>query len=301
VSRAILRISSLKDAVRLAVYFVAVIIVGALIAPVLFWSAQALARHDRLAFLAQFDFEQFFHRSLLVSALLFLWPLLRALGVHRLGDLGIRPNPRRWRDYGGGFVTALAPLALCALVLVAAHVYSMRPTIAFTPLLRTIAAALVVPWIEETFFRGLVLGILLRSGRKLFSVFATSALFSVVHFLKAPEGTSATVSWTSGFQSIAHAFVQFSEPMLVLASFTTLFLIGLILADSRLRTASLWLPAGLHSGWIFGNGIFNRLARREFVLLPWLGRNLLVGLIPLGVLGLTWIIVRYIWKRANRA
>ena len=60
------------------------------------------------------------------------------------------------------------------------------------PLLgRTAAAAIVVPWIEETLFRGLVLGILLRSGRKYLAMFLTSALFSVVHFLKAPEGTSA--------------------------------------------------------------------------------------------------------------
>jgi len=288
----------LKDAVRLALYFVAVVVAGALIAPVLFWSAQFLGRHDRLTFLRDYDFEQFFHRALLISALLLIWPLFRSLRVRRLGDLGIRKNPGRWRDFGLGFVVALLPLLLCGLGLVLTGVYSLRPSVNWGQLMRTVAAALAVPFIEELFFRGLVLGILLRSGKYLAAIF-TSALFSIVHFLKAPEGTSVNVTWTSGFQSIAHSFVQFGQPMLLLAGFTTLFLIGWILADARIRTASLWLPIGLHAGWILGNGVFNRFARREFVMLPWLGRNLLVGLIPLAVLAVTWIIVRKISKRES--
>ena len=80
--------------------------------------------------------------------------------------------------------------------------------------------------------------------------------------------------------------------MLVAAAFTTLFLIGWILADARVQTRSLWLPMGLHAGWIFGNGAFNRIAHREMLALPWLGKNLLVGIVPLGVCFVTWLLVR---------
>ena len=124
------------------------------------------------------------------------------------------------------------------------------------------------------------------------AIFVTSALYSIIHFLKAPEHTSTNVTWRSGFNSIAHAFVQFSDPLLVAAGFTTLFLIGWILADARLQTRSLWLPIGLHAGWIFTAGVFNKIALRKLVVLPWLGKNLLVGIIPLAVAGLTWMIVR---------
>jgi len=285
-------IPPLKDALRLAIYFVAVILAGAFLAPVLFWLAQALGHHGILSFLSQFDFETFFHRALLVSAIALLWPLLRSLRTSSAADLGLQPDNRRWRHLGGGFLCAMLPLALCGAALVAEHVYSLRPAVAWDQLGRTILAAIAVPVIEEAFFRGLILGVLLRTGRKYLAIALTSALFSVVHFLKAPGGTSGEVTWLSGFNSIGHSFVQFGEPMLVLAGFTTLFLIGWILADARIRTASLWLPIGLHAGWILGNGVFNRLARREMLLLPWLGRNLLVGLIPLAVLGLTWLIVR---------
>ena len=290
----------MKDALRLLGYFAAVVLVGALVAPPLYWAAQSLARYPALNSLGSFDFEVFFHRALLVAALLFLWPLLRSVSLRQLSDLELRPNNRRWRDLGLGFVAALLPIMLCGAVLIAARVYSVRPTVASAPMIRTVATAIAVPFIEESLFRGLVLGILLRSGRKYLSMFVTSALFSVVHFLKAPEGTSAIVTWTSGFQSIAHSFAQFSEPLLVLAGFTTLLLIGWVLADARILTASLWLPIGLHAGWILGNGVFSRIARREILLLPWLGRNLLVGLIPLGVVSLTWLVIR-IWSREKIA
>jgi membrane protease YdiL (CAAX protease family) len=117
-------------------------------------------------------------------------------------------------------------------------------------------------------------------------------LYSIVHFLKAPERTSTIVTWTSGFNSIGHSVVQFADPVLVAASFTTLFLIGWVLADARIGTRSLWLPVGLHAGWIFANGAFNKIAHRELVALPWLGKNLLIGIIPLGVACLTWAIMR---------
>ena len=285
----------------MAIYFVAVILAGALIAPVLFWSAQILARNGQLSFLSQFDFEVFFHRALLVSALILFWPLLRALGVRRLEDLGLRPDRRRWKHLTGGFLIALLLLLLCGLALIASDAYSLRSAVSWGPLGRTVLSAITVPWIEEAFFRGLVLGILLRSGRKYLAMGLSSALYSVVHFLKAPEGTSPEVTWSSGFQSIAHSFVQFSDPMLLMAGFTTLFLIGWILADARLRTGALWLPVGLHAGWILGNGVFNRIARRQLLLLPWLGRNLLIGLIPLAVLGVTWLIIRWWLDRENRA
>ena len=71
-----------------------------------------------------------------------------------------------------------------------------------------------------------------------------------------------------------------------------MFLIGWILADARLQTRSLWLPIGLHAGWIFAAGTFNKIALRQLIVLPWLGKNLLVGIVPLAVACLTWLLMR---------
>jgi CAAX protease family protein len=282
---------------------VVTILLGALLAPTLFWSAQWLIGHGLFGFLSRFDFETFFHRALLIAALFLLWPLLRSLRLGNLGDLGLKKNPDRARDVVVGFILSAVPLLCCGAVLLWLHIYSVRDAIKWAAVAKVIGAAAVVPVIEEIFFRGLVLGIFLRSGRTRLSVFVTSALYSIVHFLKAPERTSTVVTWTSGFNSIAHSLVQFANPILVAAGFTTLFLIGWVLADARLRTRSLWLPVGLHAGWILASGVFNKIAQREIIALPWLGRSLLVGIVPLGLAGLTWLLMRgrlrYVGARTN--
>ena len=290
----------MKDAARLAAYFVAIVVIGALLAPILFWSAQALAAHSVFPFLAKYEFDTFFHRAILVAAVLLLWPLLRASGVRGLSDLGLARNPHWRRDFVAGLLLSVIPLLFCGALLIALHVYSLRHVFVWPRVGKVVLAAVSVPFIEETFFRGIVLGLLLRTGRKLLSIVGVSVLFAAVHFLKGSEREPAIVTWTSGFQSIGDAFAGFGDPVIVLAAFATLFLIGWILANGRVLTRSLWLPIGLHAGWIFASGTFAWLAHRQMVALPWLGKNLLVGIIPLGLAAITWILMQ-LWLKNDRA
>ena len=281
----------MKDAAKLVAYLAATLLFGALTAPVLYWLVEAANARGSLTFLGQFDFEKFFHRALLIGGIVFLWPLIRWLGIRSWRDLGLRSNPKRWRDAAVGFAIAAVPLFGAGVVLLVLDVYSLRASISAIAILERTLAAVVVPFIEEPLFRGLILGILLRAGAPMFATLVTSAFFSIIHFLKAPEPTT-DVTWSSGFVSIANSLTQFQQPLLVLAGFTTLFLLGWILADARIRTRSLWLPIGLHGGWIFASAIFNKLARREFEALPWIGRNLLIGIVPLCVALVSWAVLR---------
>ena len=290
----------MKDVIKLAAYLIATVVIGGILAPVLFWSAQSLAAHGVFSFLAKYDFETFFHRALLVAAVLLLWPLLRISHVRCLADLDIAPNSRWGRDLCAGVVLSVIPLLFCGVLLVALHVYAFRHSFAWPRFGKMLVASITVPFIEEAFFRGIVLGLLLRTGRKYMAIFAVSVIFAAVHFLKAPERTSEIVTWTSGFSSIAHAFGGIGDPMMLASALATLFFIGWILADARVLTHSLWLSIGLHAGLIFGSGTFSLLARHRIPALPWIGRNLLVGIIPLGVAALTWVIMR-IWVKYDRA
>ncbi len=290
----------MKDAARLAAYFIAIVVIGALLAPILFWSAQALATHGVFPFLAKYEFHRFFHRAILVAAVLLFWPLLRVSNVRGMADLGLAHNPRWARDVGGGVLLSIIPLLLCAALLIALQVYSFRHVLVWPRLGKVVLAAVTVPFIEEAFFRGIVLGVLLRTGRRSLSIAAVSALFAAVHFLKGSEREPAIVTWTSGFESIGDAFAGFGDLTMVVAAFATLFLIGCILGDARVLTRSLWLPIGLHAGWIFASGTFSWMARRQMVALPWLGNNLLVGIVPLGLAAVTWILMR-LWFKDDRS
>jgi membrane protease YdiL (CAAX protease family) len=290
----------LKDVAKLTAYFVATLFVGALVAPILFWSAQSLAAHGLFSFLARFDFETFFHRALLLAAAVLLWPFLRVSQARSMADLDLAPNPRWGRDLVAGGVISVAPLLCCGALLIALNVYGFRHGFAWTRFGKMILASVTVPFIEEAFFRGIVLGVLLRTGRKYVAMFAVSAIFAAVHFLKAPERTSEIVTWTSGFSSITHAFDGIGDATPLISALATLFFIGWILADGRVLTHSLWLPIGLHAGWIFGSGTFARLARQQFPAFPWMGNNMLVGIIPLGVAAVTWMLMR-IWLKYVRS
>jgi membrane protease YdiL (CAAX protease family) len=281
-----------KDAAKLLVYFLATVIIGALLAPVLFWSTHWLADRGVFPSVARIDFESFFHRALLIGAVALLWPLLRWTHVQTKRDLQLAANPKWSRDLVIGFVFSAVPLLCCGAVLLLLSIFRVRLTITWPAFAKIIGATVAVPAIEEFFFRGLVLGLLLRSGRRYLAILIVSGLYSIVHFLKAPERTSVVVTWASGFYSIAHSFSQLADPLLLVAGFITLFLVGWVLADARLGTRSLWLSIGLHAGWIFANGMFNKIAHREMIALPWLGKNLLVGIVPLYIVCLTWAIMR---------
>jgi membrane protease YdiL (CAAX protease family) len=288
----------LKDAARLLAYLVATVLFGALMAPPLYWAEQWLASEKIFPSLANFDFEAFFHRALMLGAVLFLWPLLRSLGVRNQRDLGLVRNSHWIRDMVIGFFLSAGPVICLASVLLLQDIYNVRSVIKWNAIGSVALTAMVVPLIEESLFRGFFLGVMLRRNRPLNAMLLTSAVYAIIHFLKAPDDTTTEVSWFSGFVSLSHSFDQFRSPMLVLGGFTTLFLIGLILADSRLRTKSLWLPIGLHAGWIFASGTFNKIAQREVVILPWLGKNLLVGFIPLAVCLVSWLCL---WSWQNYA
>lgn len=290
----------MKDAARLAAYFIAIVIGGALLAPILFWSAQALAAHGVFLFLASYDFDTFFHRAILIAAVLLLWPLLRVSNVRNSADLGLAPNPHWARDLCAGALLSVIPLLVCGALLIALHVYLFRHVILWSRFGKVLLSAVSVPFIEETFFRGIVLGILLRTGRKFLPIVAVSALFAAVHFFKGPDRATEIVTWSSGFHSIGQAFAGFGNPVMIGCAFATLFLIGCVLADARVLTRSLWVAIGLHGGWILASGTFSWLARRRMDAFPWLGKNLLVGFVPLCLAAVTWIMMR-VWLKHDRA
>src|SRR5437667_6363610 len=159
---------------------------GAILGPILFWSAQWLATHGVFSFLAKYDFETFFHRALLVAAVLLLWPLLRVSHVRCVADLGLAPNSRWGRDLCAGAVISVVPLLFCGILLIALHVYAFRHSFAWPRFGKMLLASIAVPFIEEACFGEIVLGLLLRTGRMYMAIFAVSVIFAAVHFVTAP-------------------------------------------------------------------------------------------------------------------
>jgi membrane protease YdiL (CAAX protease family) len=171
-------------------------------------------------------------------------------------------------------------------------VYRFKPAGQWGKVPMIALSAITVAVVEEALFRGAILGLLRRSLRPYPALFGVTALYAIVHFLKPDEHFDpAPIGWLSGFAMIPHAFHQFAEPQTLLAGFTTLFVLGWLLGEAAVRTRALWMSIGLHAGVVFVALSFSALARRRETHLPWIGSELQIGLVPVGILALCCLVV----------
>ena len=283
----------MKSLGKIIFYLLATVVLGALLAPPLYWGGNWLANHGILTWLGETPFRKFFHRGLLIAAIALLWPTARWLQVPGLHALGIAPNPRRWQDALVGFAASFLMMVALSAVLLALEVVRLRHHVHAFDFVKIATSAVVVSILEEWLFRGAILGLLARSMHRYGALLITSALFSILHFLKPNDAaTTQSVDWLSGFGLIPGSFAQFSQPWLVLGGFTTLFCMAWILGYSRFKTDSLWMAIGLHTGWVFGLMSFNKLTKRLIQdTLPWFGKDLAVGLGSVFVVFLTGVLL----------
>jgi membrane protease YdiL (CAAX protease family) len=268
-------------------------------APWLYWAGHHASGIHGLRFLAETDFQRFFNRSMLISAFLLFIPTLRWIGAHRLKSLGLKKNSHRFQDLFGGFLIAACVMIGLGFVLVALGVFQFKDPLPLKLLPKILLTAVVVGTLEETLFRGAILGLVRQSYSPHSSALFVSALFSVVHFLKPPDDKIQDVSWYSGFALLPHVFHQFSEPLLLLGLFITLTILGLILAHATIRTQSLWLPIGIHAGLIFGKMGFSKVAKRLQDVMPWFSSDISVGIGSLMILLFLWLLIWLIFLRAS--
>ena len=292
----------MKEVAKIIAYFTGVVLLGALLAPPLFWAGNEAAARGVLPFLGEVSFQRYFNRAILVAAVLLLWPAVRSLRIGGWRELGLQPDAR-WQFHAvvGAAIGGLL-VAVMAVVYTKLGFYEWRSRLPWGALPPLLVSALVVALIEECLFRGAIFGLFRRSLRPYAALLWVTVIFSILHFLKPDEDFTITqIDWLSGFTLLPHSFHQFAEPMTLLAGFTTLFTLGWVLGFATLRTRSLWMSIGLHAGIVFVKMSFSKLARREGVLLPWVGNELQIGLVPVAVLAIGGVLVWLCTRHENPA
>ena len=293
----------MSSLLKIAAYLLAALLLGAILAPPLFWGGHALGGAvPALAWLQRTDFQRYFDRAMFLAALLLLWPTVRALRIGSWRELGLRPDPRAGRNAAFGFVAAGGLLWLLGIVLWQTGAYLPRPKAPWGEFGGFLVTALAVGAAEEAFFRGALYGLVRRTARPATALVFVAALFAVLHFLKPPPGAVplTDVRWSSGFVLLPRAFWQWEDPQLVLGGLLTLLAVALVLGYARQRTGALWLPVGLHAGWVFGLKTFNKASRHPARPSFWIGDDLLHGFLPIAVVGLTGGLV-WLWLRRQPA
>ncbi len=307
----------MKEAAKIVAYFLAVVLLGALLAPALYWGVHALEPwalangllhwdplekevvwRGPLAFLkfvSDSEFQKYFNRSMLIMAVVLLWPTLRWLRVRGVADLRLRPDPRRWEHLGYGLLIGGGMVALMAGAYLFLGIYRLKGEPPWGALPKIALSATAVAVLEECLFRGGFYGLFAKTMRPWAALFWTTAIFAVLHFLKPDDDiVIERVEWWSGFALLPHTFHQFADPQMLLAGFTTIFVLGWLLGYARLRTEALWLSIGLHAGVVFVKMGFSKLTKRDELHLPWVGPELQIGLVPVALLLIALLLV---WRR----
>ena len=191
---------------------------------------------------------------LMLAAVAFL---ARRLRLTSAADWGYgAPRPRWLAQFGFGLAAGLVSMLPVTLTMLALDVRPLRPDLTVGvlagALLAGLGSGLAVGFLEETLFRGLMQGAVLRELRRpLPAILAVAVVYSALHFLARANIPHAQVHWDSGLVLLASIFGQFAAPAGIVDSFLALCAVGLLLGLVTWWTGSIALAVGLHAGWVW--------------------------------------------------
>lgn len=279
-------------------YVVAVLLTGAVLSPLVYQISQALALGTNLfSFLQQFDFPQYFRRTSMVAALVYLPTFLKAMGVRSWAEIGLGAEVEKGSRFVWGIIFGGACIFILTAINVALGAREFRPDPDIDKIYKFAVTAVVVAGLEEVFFRAVVLTQLRRTMSFMKALLLCSFFFAFVHFLKpAPGSHGDEVFWYSGFQLIPESLVSFTRPDEIAFQFTALFLAGLILGYSFLKKGSIYFCIGIHAGWVFMLKTTGLLTDNTSKTITWLnGSGLYDGVIGIGIL-LVFLVILVIYE-----
>ncbi len=283
------------DVWKVWLYAAASVALGAWISPLLYNAGKALAEissakttNGFLKWLADIcreaDFPRFYEAALWLAAGVLFLPWMEWIHARRgdrvkgAGPWQVRlPDGARMSSRGqplrncprgpwhacAGFLLMAGLLLATGVALVPAGFSTLRnPTDSMALLaMKTLAGAFMLGVVMEIFFRGIAMGIFLRAMRPAAALGLSAMFFALVLSVIPPAGVNVLDPDASGtgFELFARMAAEFANWRKILGNFAPLLALGGVLAYARWRTQSLWLPIGLHTGWLFSKGMLAKL------------------------------------------
>ena len=174
-------------------------------------------------------FHRTMSRALLISALGALFLFRRRLQLTAWWPCGARA----WMQVGLGVLVAAVSAQLMIAAYLAACGFSsahLSAPAAGLKILLALVAALIVPMLEETIFRGFLVTTLVEAAGKRAGWIFAAAIYAVAHFLRVPAGAPGEpIHPWSGATGVAEIFTHLGLGEFLSGHGFNLFLVGLIL------------------------------------------------------------------------
>lgn len=220
-----------------------------------------------------YNFGKVMRRILMLSALIVFIVFRRSLRFGALISSGMKRRPGFFRQFLFGLALAGLSMLIYYAIGLSSGAWMMymdndSAGVIIRHTVKCLLTGCLIGIIEEILFRGFVLQSFLESMSQPAAVCVCSLVYSMLHFFQ------ADVFVTTGFQPFVGftAMAQFFKPLFLhftkhLPAIVGLFLVGVVLSYAFIKTKSLYLSIGLHSGWVFmmkADGIFLVRIREKF-------------------------------------
>ena len=287
----------------LAVVLLGTLVIAAIVSPWIYWGVLAWAKaapNELNLYLAEKDFPRYFDRLRWLSVILFLPWLLKRCGLLSWTSLGYASSRSDWRSAMNWFGVGLAMLALTAVVQTFTVGLNIKLSLIsgefIAVLMIGLMSGLLVAFVEETVFRGVVFRMFYTAISPIAAVIVSALLFAVLHFKKIPGsvGIEDTVSLGSGFYVgfwvLLSVFMTFE-----IFKFINLFFVGLMLNFLFLKSRSLLPCIGLHAGWVFFRSVYRKFAEtnNDAPVFIWGSETVIDGVFPTLIMGIFVLVLGY--------
>ncbi len=222
--------------------------------------------------------DKIFTHCLLGFSFLYFIVFRRQMRSRVAESLNIRISGVLKNLLAGLFIGALT-LCLIIGVFYAAGAKRYDPDFAIEMIWLALLAGLAVGLVEEVVFRGVVLQNLHADMEAFFAIVFASAFFAAMHFVQPlPHEVLPAVKTPSfdefhilnGFRIVPYQLLNFARFGEIWPFFLGLFLIGIALAVAYIKTGSLYLPIGIHAGFVavskLDGSLFDEVAGRSRLL-----------------------------------
>ncbi|NOZ22698.1 MAG: CPBP family intramembrane metalloprotease [Planctomycetes bacterium] len=290
----------MKPYQKLILAFVAIVLLACVLSPIAkLYVDGRVQKSEGLADKLHYDevtktyrFGKVFRRTLMVSAIIVLIAMGRALQIGSVAKQGYLCRKGWWRDLASGAGIGMVSMAAFLAILYLLGATMWRTDIDASGLISNIAKFLLavacIGLFEETLFRGVVLQTLMKDMRFLFAAVLSSVLYSLLHFFKANVPVGMGGDWLIGFRALEVCFTPLVTDPTIIPAFLGLFLLGMVFAYAYRWTSALYLPIALHASWVFALKTSAKLLYLGIGHPPWLyGTKQIVD----GLLGCVFLLV----------
>lgn len=293
---------------KIILLFLSILLIGCIAGSLLKVPIDILIeRNEHIAHLmdykqGMYNYGKIMRRIFMLIAVIAMICFRRRLGLIQLSINGLRLKQGWLRQLQSGLIIGVGSIIIYSIFtyfLGVQHVESAHRStgeLILKPFIYLLEACFIGLF-EETLFRGFILQGLLKDFSQLVAIVCGSSFYAILHLFSYKVNVSPGLQPFIGFTTLITFFgTALLDLNSTLPYLIGLFIVGLVLSLAYLQTNALYLPIGLHVGWILGLKLNRLFLDHNHEMSHWFfgDGNIITGLLGWLFLLLVLVIIKHV-------